>query len=67
MKFLRCPIPWCLSHSPKPSDTKFLKIYLTQKHSYKERQKIASILGCPNYIDGNSHLDFLISQSIVRS
>ena len=68
MMMSRCSIPWCLLHyTPKQSDIKFLKINLKQKHSTKERIKIALSLGCPNYVDENSHLDYLTSQGIVGS
>jgi hypothetical protein len=51
--------------NPIPSDLWFLRTHLKQKHSSKERSKVASTLGCPNYADGNSHLDYLTSQGIV--
>jgi len=65
---LRCPIPECFLHKiPRLSDLVFLKTHLLQKHSYKERIKVALILECQNYTDGNSHLDYLTSQGIVEA
>jgi hypothetical protein len=66
MKKVHCPIPWCLLYqNPRLSDLAFLKNHLHQKHSSKERSKVASILGYPNYADGNSNIDYLTIQGIV--